>query len=119
VNRTRCLLAVAGALALSATANAQPPGYRPPNSSPAYGWLGQNTAAGRLINNVRTQQNNQASFQNLQQQFDAFGRATTAPDQNDLTAEGIRPTGRGATFQNYGHYYPRMGNIARSAPPRR
>jgi hypothetical protein len=119
MNRTRCLLAAAAALTLSMTANAQPPGYRPPNSSPAYGWLGQNSAAGRLINNVRTQQNNQAALQNLQQQFDVFGRATASPDPNDLTTEGIRPTGRGATFMNYGRYYPRMGAFARTAPTRR
>lgn len=115
MNPTRCLLAALGTVVLTTSLIAQPPGYRPPNSSPAYGWLGRGTPTQRYLNDVLPQTYNQAAFQNIQQQFDAFGRAATTPNENDLTAEGIRPTGRGATFMNFGHYYPRMGGAAGGA----
>lgn len=119
MNRTRVLLTVAGLMAVAASVNAQPPGYRPPNSSPAFGWLGRGTPTERYLTLVRPQQNAQAAFQNLQQQVDSYGRGQAGPDQNDLTSEGIRPTGRGATFMNFGHYYPRLGGGAapRAASP--
>ncbi len=119
MKRLWIVMTVVGGLALSGSAQAQPPGYRPPNSSPVYGLLGQNTAAGRYINGLRTQQNTQAGFQNLQQQVDTYGRMAPTPGEGDLTAEGIRATGHGATFMNFGHYYPTRagGGAPRAAGP--
>jgi hypothetical protein len=55
---------------------------------------------------VRPQQTAQAAFSGIQQQFDAFGREVQRQDQDLTSPQGIRPTGRAATFNNLGHYYP-------------
>ena len=118
MKRTRYLLTTAALLALGATAQAQQPpgysapGYRPPNSTPYWNLMRGGNQTDNYYGLVRPQQQAQANFQGIQQQFDAFGREVQRQDE-DLTAQrGIRPTGgRAATFNNLGHYYPSRAGV--------
>jgi len=63
---------------------------------------------------LKPQRQNEAAFQGVQQQFDAFSRSA-AEQRDERTTEGIRPTGRGASFMNLSHYYPsRTGGAGRA-----
>jgi hypothetical protein len=116
MNRIRCFLTTLGLLALTATAGAQPPAYaQPPGYVPSsrsyFPLLRGGSPTVNYYGFVRPQRAAEAGFQAVDQQFNAFSRASAA-EREDLTTEGIRPTGRAATFMNLGHYYPPRTGVA-------
>jgi hypothetical protein len=70
---------------------------------------------------VRPNLQNQNAWLSAQQQLSNLSQSNSSSNQQE---GGIRPTGVGATFMNYGHYYPRLGGggagrAGAGQPPRR
>lgn len=87
---------------------AQPVNPAPPgNSLNTLNLLRGGSPALNYFGIVRPNSMNQNAWMNAQQQINTLSREEQTSQQG-----GIRQTGVGATYMNYGHYYPRAGGGA-------
>lgn len=113
-------LTILSLIATSSVSHGQGQGSAvPAPPSGAMNWLNLNRAGNSPAVNyygiVRPNAVTQNSLQNIQQEYNNLSQSVLNNDSNTTTMNG---TGHSATFMNYGHYFPRMGNGATGASAR-